>query len=153
MIDQVDQIMSIMDAAFDPKWGERWTRRQISDALIMPNTAAIVVDNSGVEINTQHDLQPAGFALTRGAADEEELLLIAVHPNHRGNGLGKQLIELMQAKAKARGVSRIFLEMRSNNPAERLYRKMGFEPIGRRTNYYRTENGEQLDAITFGITY
>ena len=49
-------------------------------------------------------------------------------------------------------IAKIFLEMRANNPAEKLYRKMGFEPIGRRKNYYRTENGEQLDAITFALS-
>lgn len=152
MMDQIDHIMAIMGAAFDPQWGERWTRRQVSDALIMPNTHAIVIDASGSEVGASFDGQSAGFALTRCAADEEELLLIAVHPNFRGLGLGVKLISILRTKSRKRGISRIFLEMRSNNPAERLYRRMGFEPIGRRANYYRNENGEQLDAITFGLS-
>ena len=47
------------------------------------------------------------------------------------------------------GAESIFLEMRANNPAETLYRECGFEPIGRRVDYYRTADGTPLDAITF----
>lgn len=152
MMDQIDHIMSVMDAAFDPYWGERWTRRQVLDALVMPNTGAVVIDEKGREILPEHQIRSAGFILTRSAADEEELLLIAVHPDFRGKGLGRRLIALLTANARERGIAKIFLEMRANNPAEKLYRKMGFEPIGRRKNYYRTENGEQLDAITFALS-
>ena len=40
---QVDQIMAIMEAAFDPQWGEAWNRRQVEDALLLPNTFAILL--------------------------------------------------------------------------------------------------------------
>jgi ribosomal-protein-alanine N-acetyltransferase len=39
--------------------------------------------------------------------------------------------------------------MRDGNPAESLYRHHGFAPIGRRPKYYRTTDGERIDAITF----
>jgi len=52
-------------------------------------------------------------------------------------------------RARDAGAERIFLEMRANNPAEHLYRECGFEPIGRRPDYYRTLDGTKLDAITF----
>ena len=87
MMDQIDHIMSVMDAAFDPYWGERWTRRQVLDALVMPNTGAVVIDEKGREILPDHQIRCAGFILTRSAADEEELLLIAVHPDFRGIGV------------------------------------------------------------------
>jgi ribosomal-protein-alanine N-acetyltransferase len=77
------------------------------------------------------------------------LLLIAVIPEARGQGLGACLIELLFANAAERGASRVFLEMRSNNPAEALYRRAGFEPIGQRKDYYRLATGDRLDAITF----
>ena len=51
--------------------------------------------------------------------------------------------------ARHAGAEQVFLEMRANNPAERLYRACGFEPIGRRPAYYRTLDGSFLDAITF----
>ena len=118
----------------------------------MPNTRAIIIDKDGNEIRAGSGRTCAGFILTRFAADEEELLLIAVHPDYRGNGLGQKLMSLLLVSECERGISKIFLEMRANNPAEHLYRKMGFEPIGRRPNYYRTGNGELLDAITFGFS-
>ena len=150
----VDRIMRVMEAAFDPAFGEAWNRRQVADALAMPNTNALVVDAAGEEIVTEpgsaDNREPAGFVLTRFAADEEELLLIGVAPQHRGKGLAQTLIDRLFASAQGRGVNRIFLEMREGNPAVHLYRKVGFEPIGQRSQYYRLSNGERVDAITFG---
>jgi ribosomal-protein-alanine N-acetyltransferase len=87
--------------------------------------------------------------MSRGAADEEELLLIAVHPDYRGRGIGHALLRRFIADAEARGAVRQFLEMRDGNPADSLYRRAGFEPIGRRRNYYRGAAKGPLDAITY----
>ena len=143
--------MEIMDLAFDPVFGEAWNRRQIADALAMPSTHALVVDANG-QLVEKTDRAAAGFVLTRHAPDEEELLLIAVSPSHRGRGLGERLLALLFENARMRGAARIYLEMRRGNPAVRLYEKAGFEPIGVRPNYYRMTNGERIDAITFGRT-
>ena len=148
MMDEVDHIMAVMDVAFDPQWGEAWNRKQVSDALIMPHTHAIVCNDRG-SLWSDGDGDAAGFVLSRHAADEEELLLIGVRPEYRGRGIGKALIHELFRNAGARGVTRVFLEMRSNNPAEQLYRRIGFSPIGRRTDYYRLPTGARLDAITF----
>lgn len=147
--DTVDRIMTVMEAAFDPAYGEAWNRRQVADALATPNTHAIVIDPDGHPIKHEPGI-PAGFVLTRAAPGEEELLLIAVIPGYRAQGLGRVLIEQLFEAARARGSERIFLEMRRGNPAIHLYRKTGFEPIGERRNYYRMANGERIDAITFG---
>ncbi len=142
-----------MNAAFDPAFGEAWNSRQVSDALAMPNTHAIVMDSDGNEIKgpplDSVPCETAGFVLTRHGADEEELLLIAVTPSCRGRGLGQALIKKLFQQANARGVARIFLEMRRGNPAIHLYRRSGFEPIGERINYYRLASGGKADAITF----
>ena len=140
-----------MEAAFDPAYREAWNARQVSDALVLPNTHALVIDENGELLDECDGRAPAGFVMTRGAADEEELLLIAVSPRYRQRGLGERLISLLIEDAHTRGAERIFLEMRSGNPAIRLYEKAGFQPIGRRPNYYRLANGEQVDAITFGL--
>lgn len=146
----VDRIMPVMEAAFDPTYGEAWNRRQIADALTMPSTHAILVDASGNRIESEEEeIEAAGFVLSRHAADEEELLLIAVVPNARRSGLGDTLIKALFESAKSRGVTRVFLEMRRGNPAEHLYRSAGFEPIGERSQYYRMSNGTRIDAITF----
>lgn len=150
---QLDRIMAVMEAAFDPAYGEAWNRRQVSDALTLASTHALMISVTGQIIPdgpTSHE--PAGFVLTRQAADEEELLLIAVAPAHRRKGLGEALIRHLLAASAKRGVVKIFLEMRRGNPAVELYRKFGFVPIGERREYYRTPDGQRIDAITFGLT-
>jgi [ribosomal protein S18]-alanine N-acetyltransferase len=148
----IDRIMAVMEAAFDPAYGEAWNRRQVADALSMPSTHALVVDADGALIGEGEAgaRAPAGFVLSRHVLDEEELLLIAVTPGCRRRGIGEILIGQLFAAARGRGIIRIYLEMRRGNPALGLYRKLGFEPIGERPNYYRMANGERIDAITFG---
>lgn len=148
----IDRVMAVMEAAFDPAFGEAWNRRQITDALTMPATHILVVDADGTPIpdGPDHAGTPAGFVLTRHVLDEEELLLIAVVPGCRRRGIGSVLIDHLFTAARTRGITRIYLEMRRGNPAIHLYHKLGFEPIGERRNYYRLANGERIDAITFG---
>lgn len=146
-LDDIDRIMAVMEAAFDPVYGEAWNRRQVSDALTLPNTHYLL---AGAKGGQPRDGEPAtGFVMSRGALDEEELLLIAVHPGHRGRGVGTALLDRFIAAAEARGATRLFLEMRDGNPADSLYRRAGFEPVGRRRNYYRGAAKGPLDAITY----
>ena len=153
MMDRVDQIMAVMIAAFDPMWGEAWNRRQVSDALAMPNTTATLVDQHGQPIADDHsDSKAVGFLMARHAPGESELLLIAVMPEFRGRGLAARLIHLLQQQVREMGSERIFLEMRRNNPAVHVYSKAGFEQIGHRPAYYRMADGSSLDALTFGLT-
>jgi [ribosomal protein S18]-alanine N-acetyltransferase len=147
MIDDLDRIMAVMEAAFDPAFGEAWSRRQVSDSLLMPNTHYLL---AGADGRPPREGQPAaGFALSREVVQEEELLLIAVHPAHRGRGIGGALLEAFAGAARKRGSTRLFLEMREGNKAESLYRRHGFESVGRRQHYYRRGSGSPLDAITF----
>lgn len=138
--DDIDGIMAVMQAAFDPAYGEAWTRRQVEDALILGNCHYALVRVAD---------EPAGFTLVRRGYEEEELLLIAVAPQFRGRGIGKQLLEESIAAARGRGAQQLLLEMRRDNPAGALYRAAGFIQIGERPNYYRTPSGVRLDAITF----
>lgn len=149
MTDNLDRIMAIMEAAFDPAYGEAWSRRQIGDALVVPGTYYLLAGADGSV--PREGEQAVGFTLSRGAVDEEELLLIAVHPDHRRRGVGSLLLGRLIDESRARGVARLFLEMREGNPAEALYRRCGFDSVGRRRHYYRRGNGTPLDAITFAL--
>jgi [ribosomal protein S18]-alanine N-acetyltransferase len=89
-----------------------------------------------------------GFAVSRMAADEAEILSIAVAPGHRGRGLSRNLLMTHLGHLAGRGVRTIFLEVEENNQAaRRLYDRTGFAVIGRRERYYREPNGEQLNAV------
>lgn len=144
----IDQIMALMETAFDERWGERWNRRQVEDALAFPANQALLIAPDGAAWEEEMG-QAAGFALARHVAGETELLLIAIAPQHRRKGLARRLVELLAMSAKNRGSRKVFLEMRANNEAAGLYRSLGFRPIGRRRDYYRCLDGTRLDAITF----
>lgn len=147
MTDALDAIMAVMENAFDPRFGEAWTRRQVADSLTLRNVFFTLIDPAGA--NDADPERVTGFALTRQVLDEEEILLLAVLPQHRGKGIGKQLLQELIERARNRSVTRVFLEMRDGNPAEHLYRGFGFEKIGHRAGYYRGAVGGPLDAITF----
>jgi [ribosomal protein S18]-alanine N-acetyltransferase len=59
------------------------------------------------------------------------------------------VLDAVLREAKARGDEKVFLEMRHNNPAEHLYRALGFEPVGKRAAYYKLADGTRLDGLTF----
>lgn len=145
--DDIDKIMAVMQAAFDPAYGEAWSRRQVEDALLIGNGHYALIAAHGAE--PAADEAAAGFFLTRHGVEEEELLLIGVDPSHRRRGLAALLLARLAIEAKARGALQLLLEMRRGNPAEALYLAHGFAPIGQRPNYYRTPNGERLDAVTY----
>jgi ribosomal-protein-alanine N-acetyltransferase len=89
-----------------------------------------------------------GFAVSRMAADEAEILSIAVAESHRGRGLSRELLLTHLGHLAGRGVRTVFLEVEENNqPARRLYGGAGFAVAGRRERYYREANGEQLNAV------
>ena len=130
-------------------FSEAAAKALLAQAGVASPAEHLVQDADGALAGTGRSLAPAGFVLSRHAAGEEELLLIAVLPEYRMRGLGQVLIDRLFEAAATRGATRIFLEMRKGNPAVHLYRKVGFVPVGERPNYYRMSDGTRIDAITF----
>jgi ribosomal-protein-alanine N-acetyltransferase len=92
--------------------------------------------------------QLVGFAVSRMAADEAEILSIAVAGTHRGRGLSRNLLLTHLGHLAGHGIRTIFLEVEENNqPARRLYERAGFGVAGRRERYYQQPGGEQLNAL------
>lgn len=148
-LDDLDRLMAVMATAFDPAFGEAWTRRQVEDALVIGNCHYQLIDATGSE--PEDGAPAAGFFLSRHGFEEEELLLFAIDPAWRRRGLGLTLLGQFAAAARRRRAHRLLLEMRRGNPAESLYRSFGFTPIGERPNYYRSRDGQTIDAITFSF--
>ncbi len=93
---------------------------------------------------------PQGMAMLRVAADEAELLTIAVIPAARRTGAGAALLEQAIEQAVRRGARRMFLEVAPGNQAAyALYRRHGFTAIGRRRNYYA--NGSDALVLARGL--
>jgi ribosomal-protein-alanine N-acetyltransferase len=89
-----------------------------------------------------------GFIVSRVAADEAEILSVAVASRWQGRGLGRALLSLHLRSLAGLGIRKIFLEVADDNdPAVRLYRKAGFAEIARRDNYYLDDNGQRTAAL------
>jgi [ribosomal protein S18]-alanine N-acetyltransferase len=89
-----------------------------------------------------------GFSVSRMAADEAEILSIAMSESYRGRGLSSGLLLTHLGHLAGRGIRTVFLEVEENNqPARRLYQRAGFSVVGRRERYYRQAGGEALDAL------
>ena len=72
------------------------------------------------------------------AADEGEITNVAVSPDERRKGIGYALLRVLFARARDKGICRIYLEVRAGNePAIHLYESSGFVPCGIRKNFYR----------------
>ena len=94
-----------------------------------------------------------GIALGRVAADEAELLTLAVLPEYRGSGLGRGLLAGFEAGARARGATVAHLEVAAGNaPAIFLYRAGGYAEVGRRAGYYRAPDRSRDDAVLMART-
>jgi ribosomal-protein-alanine N-acetyltransferase len=132
-------VMQVMEAAFDPAYGEAWSRAQLLTLFALPSARVCLAWDGEF---------PCGFSAARIAGPESELLLLAVDPAWRGRGVGAQLMADWQAWATAAGVEDYFLEMRADNDAVHLYQRSGFSECGRRKDYYRGNDGMIRDAIT-----
>ncbi len=121
-----DLLASLHQASFPP--AERWDRVAFTALLDMPGCFACLHDAGG---------SACGMALPRVAADEAELLTIAVRPEARGRGAGGVLLGMAVTECVRRGASRVYLEVAPGNAAAcALYRRGGFVEIGRRYRYY-----------------
>jgi ribosomal-protein-alanine N-acetyltransferase len=113
---------AIHEASFPPR--ERWGEDAMRLQLALPGAFAFI-DASG------------GFVLARVAADEAEVLSLAVMPEARRSGLGRALLAAAMARARELGAATIFLEVAAANAAARaLYAAAGFLEVGTRPNYY-----------------
>jgi [ribosomal protein S18]-alanine N-acetyltransferase len=89
-----------------------------------------------------------GFILSRIAADEAEILSVAVAASRRGKGLARQLLDLTLRRLAGLGTRAVFLEVdEANTPARRLYRRAGFREVGRREGYYPGSQNQGAAAL------
>jgi ribosomal-protein-alanine N-acetyltransferase len=92
-----------------------------------------------------------GFILFQLTDDQAEILTFCVHPKMQQHKIGEALLQQTIKIATARKVPSVFLEVAADNtPACNLYKKVGFQVIGRRPNYYSRGNA-QVDALTYEL--
>lgn len=98
-----------------------------------------------------HPWKPWGYVIFWVVAQEMHILNLAVHPQHRRQGIGRRLLQEALAYARALGAVTAWLEVRpSNTPARTLYESLGFEEVGTRPQYY---TDTQEDAILLALSW
>ena len=123
-LSDVPAVHAIEQAVFADPWATQDFRDCVtSDALFLVALASGKIE---------------GYVIALDAADEGEILNLAVAPTGRRHGIGRALVEAMLRLLTERDVRQVYLEVReSNTPARALYAAQGFKDVGRRKQYYR----------------
>ena len=133
----VEAMAAIHAAAFPPE--EQWNANVMGLQLGILGAFGFV-DPAG------------GMVLARVAADEAEILTIAVLPELRGRGMGRRLLDAAMAEARRRGAREMFLEVATGNtPAKALYARAGFTRVGQRKRYYPGGGDALVMRVGLGV--
>ena len=91
----------------------------------------------------------AGFAIMEFGEERAHLVLLAVRPSHRRQGIGQRMLEWVLESARVAGMASVHLELRAgNDAARRFYRAMGFYETVLVPGYYRgVEGGRKEGAL------
>lgn len=132
-LDQIDEIMVVENLSFRIPWSRDAFVQEITNNKFAEYFAAKV------------DGRVVGYAGMWKVIDEGHITNVAVHPDYRGNGVGKALIEHLINVAKNGGITRMTLEVRKSNlTAQGLYGKFGFKACGFRKAYYADNNEDAM---------
>ncbi len=120
-----------------------WTPGIFRDCLRLGYHCYVIAGEAGI----------AGYGILSIGAGESHVLNLCIHPRHRRQGLGSALLRFLMAKARAARVDCILLEVRPSNAAAiRLYRRLGFNEVGLRKDYYPAACGRE-DALLFACEF
>lgn len=135
--EDIDQILEVEHASFATPWSREAFYNEIYN------------NKFAVYIVLEEDQKIIGYVGAWVVIDEAHITNVAILPSYRGKKLGEALLRKMMSVAKDMGARSMTLEVRvTNNVAQSLYRKLGFQNGGIRKNYY-TDNQE--DALVMWV--
>ncbi len=102
-----------------------------------PDVVLLLAEVAGRIIGTAQ-LQPAESANGQHRGDVAKVM---VHPDWQRQGIGRRLMVRVEAAARATGRWLLVLDTRDGDPANRLYRSLGYQEVGRIPGYSRTADG------------
>lgn len=130
----LEQVLAIEAAAYP----HPWTRGNFEDSLRAGYQAQLLLDDGAV----------IGYFVAMKGVDEVHLLNITVAPPCQRQGLGRLLLEALGLWARQQGAQWLWLEVRvSNERAQQVYARHGFQRVGLRKGYYPAVQGAREDAI------
>lgn len=133
--ERATDLAAIHGRVFSSSWGAA----DMDSFLAHPGACALVAERGPEAI---------GFILGRIAADEAEILTLAVAPNERRRGAGRTLVGSLIDLLRHERVTCLILEVAASNQAALgLYRGLGFGEVGRRSAYYPCAGAAFDDAV------
>ncbi len=128
-VEDAETIAAIHCGAF----ARGWSDGEIEALMRQDNVTALIAQYR----NAFGNLNAVGFVLFRSAADEAEILTIAVNQASRRRGVGRTLMDEAIRRLYAARIGSLFLEVDSGNTAAiTLYEALDFVPVGERSGYY-----------------
>jgi ribosomal-protein-alanine N-acetyltransferase len=125
--EDIPAVAAIERASF----GDPWSEAAFRELLRMRSAIFLVATRGAMRA-------VAGYVIAIVAADEAEILNLAVIPSDRRHGLGGELLDAGLAAVADQGARAAFLEVRESNAAALgLYASRGFAPVSKRSRYYR----------------
>ncbi|MEE0110037.1 MAG: ribosomal protein S18-alanine N-acetyltransferase [Oscillospiraceae bacterium] len=120
----VVQVAELEKRCFSDPWSEKSVASELENDL-----ACWLVALDGETV--------AGYVGSQTVLGETDMMNIAVHPDYRRKGIAQALVNALVDTLKSQGSRCLTLEVRaSNEPAQKLYEKLGFSLIGKRPKYY-----------------
>ena len=128
----VEQIAQIEKLCFSDPWSENSIASELKNSLSL---WLVALDGDTV----------AGYIGSQSVLDGADVMNVAVHPDFRRRGIGRELVTALSKGLQAKGIEFLMLEVRqSNEPAIALYENLGFVRVGLRPNYYRNPRENAL---------
>jgi ribosomal-protein-alanine N-acetyltransferase len=155
-LDDVDQVMQIERVAFSAPWTARAFRFEITEnehsTMVVVRATPQLRDRLTrwlYSLNLISASPLLGYAGSWLLVDDAHIATIATHPRYRRRGLGALLLLSLLERSRALGAIRATLEVRvSNQAAQALYAKYGFEIVSRRKRYYSDNNEDAYIMAT-----
>jgi len=133
-----------------------WTLEGYSREMNSPNSELLVLSVPNFQNNISTSLDQTqkiiGIGCLWAILEEAHLTILGIHPDYRGQGLGRLLLTALLTKAVQRKLERATLEVRDSNvSALSLYEKFGFKIAGKRKRYYSNPPEDALILWRSGL--
>ena len=139
-LDDIPDVIELDTLSFSLPWPERSFRFELIEN---PASRCWVAELDG---------RVVGMIVAWMLVEEAHIATIATHPTYRRQGVAKKLLTYALRYMSKEGAITSFLEVRENNiVAQEMYRKFGYEEVGRRRHYYKDTNEDAILMTLNGL--
>jgi len=130
--DDIANVVEVENNSFDIPWSKESFENELKNKLAMYLVAKV-------------EGKAVGYVGVWKIFDEGHITNVAVHPDYRGQGIGKSLISELLYLCENEGINSLTLEVRKSNiVAQNLYKRFGFVEEGIRKGYYSDNNEDAI---------